>query len=268
MLAAGGGSDAEAKRIAEEFQKLVLDVIAEKTAVMAANDRAKKTYLPDPGEARAALPGDLIQFERFQYKQLLVEKVMNPHRFYVWLDVVQGEQASQDYEKKDGIYEYDFKRAVRFYTAEQKTKLNAMLAELKNLEKDMPPEYPYVMGIADNPAADQSAARISAAIRTRSGDVVPRGLPGFSGRGAVYKRQRTAWSWPRRSCGIRSLRASSRIEFGCITSAAASSPRPAISETGGEPPTHPELLDYLASRLIENHWSIKALHREILLSAT
>ena len=36
----------------------------------------------------------------------------------------------------------------------------------------------------------------------------------------------------------------------------------------GERPTHPELLDYLAARLIENHWSIKALHREIMLSAT
>ncbi|MDB4657352.1 PSD1 and planctomycete cytochrome C domain-containing protein [Verrucomicrobiales bacterium] len=32
--------------------------------------------------------------------------------------------------------------------------------------------------------------------------------------------------------------------------------------------THPELLDYLAQRLITNGWSIKALHRDILLSAT
>jgi hypothetical protein len=35
-----------------------------------------------------------------------------------------------------------------------------------------------------------------------------------------------------------------------------------------DPPTHPELLDYLASFLRENNWSLKALHREILLSAT
>ncbi len=34
----------------------------------------------------------------------------------------------------------------------------------------------------------------------------------------------------------------------------------------GERPTHPELLDYLASRLIENDWSLKSLHREIMLS--
>jgi hypothetical protein len=36
----------------------------------------------------------------------------------------------------------------------------------------------------------------------------------------------------------------------------------------GEPPTHPELLDYLAARFVEQGWSVKKLHREIMLSAT
>lgn len=36
----------------------------------------------------------------------------------------------------------------------------------------------------------------------------------------------------------------------------------------GSQPTHPELLDYLASRLIANGWKLKELHREILLSKT
>jgi hypothetical protein len=35
----------------------------------------------------------------------------------------------------------------------------------------------------------------------------------------------------------------------------------------GEKPTHPELLDDLASRFIRNGWSLKWLHREIMLSA-
>ncbi len=34
----------------------------------------------------------------------------------------------------------------------------------------------------------------------------------------------------------------------------------------GTQPTHPELLDYLAARLIENDWSLKAMHREIMTS--
>jgi len=36
----------------------------------------------------------------------------------------------------------------------------------------------------------------------------------------------------------------------------------------GERPTHPELLDYLTCRFIASGWSLKALHRDIMLSAT
>ncbi len=36
----------------------------------------------------------------------------------------------------------------------------------------------------------------------------------------------------------------------------------------GEPPSHPELLDYLAKRFIEGGWSVKSMHRLILLSST
>lgn len=36
----------------------------------------------------------------------------------------------------------------------------------------------------------------------------------------------------------------------------------------GERPTNPQLLDYLASRFMANGWSLKAMHREIMLSAT
>ena len=36
----------------------------------------------------------------------------------------------------------------------------------------------------------------------------------------------------------------------------------------GKPPTHPELLDYLAKRFVESGWSIKQMHRTILFSRT
>jgi hypothetical protein len=37
--------------------------------------------------------------------------------------------------------------------------------------------------------------------------------------------------------------------------------------TQGDKPTHPELLDDLSARFIANNWSLKWLHREIMLSA-
>ena len=36
----------------------------------------------------------------------------------------------------------------------------------------------------------------------------------------------------------------------------------------GERPTHPELLDYIAVRFVENNWSVKSIIREIVLSRT
>src|SRR5262249_2699659 len=36
----------------------------------------------------------------------------------------------------------------------------------------------------------------------------------------------------------------------------------------GEPPTHPDLLDWLATRFLAEGWSIKAMHRLILTSKT
>ncbi|MBA2117037.1 PSD1 and planctomycete cytochrome C domain-containing protein [Bremerella alba] len=38
--------------------------------------------------------------------------------------------------------------------------------------------------------------------------------------------------------------------------------------TQSDPPTHPKLLDYLACSLMESGWSMKSLHRQIVLSAT
>ncbi len=45
-------------------------------------------------------------------------------------------------------------------------------------------------------------------------------------------------------------------------------PTPNDFGTRGMAPSHPELLDYLASRFVEGGWSVKRLHREILLSRT
>jgi hypothetical protein len=36
--------------------------------------------------------------------------------------------------------------------------------------------------------------------------------------------------------------------------------------TRGSPPTHPELLDWLAKRFVDGGWSVKSLHRQVMLS--
>ncbi|WP_294380587.1 PSD1 and planctomycete cytochrome C domain-containing protein [Prosthecobacter sp.] len=45
-------------------------------------------------------------------------------------------------------------------------------------------------------------------------------------------------------------------------------PTPSDFGTQGSPPSHPKLLDWLAAELMQNGWSTKHIHRQIVLSAT
>ena len=117
-----------------------------------------------------------MQFEMFQFKQSMVQKVVETEKYYVWLDVVQGEPGSPDYPRREAIFEYPGKKLLRFLSAEQKAKLEAMQAELAALEKALPPEYPYLMGLADNGKAENVKLNIRGNPHAL-GDEIPRGFP-------------------------------------------------------------------------------------------
>src|SRR5207249_882585 len=127
MMAGGGGKDDEAQRLAGEFQKLVLAVIAEKRGVELANRDLRNNYKPDANETSVLLPGDLMQFELFQFKHGLIEKVIDPKKYYVWMDIVQGPLASRvdDYGKRTGILEFREDELIGFFTPEEKAKLES-----------------------------------------------------------------------------------------------------------------------------------------------
>jgi hypothetical protein len=269
MMAKGGGTDAEAQKLADGFRDLVAKVIPEKKAVIAANEEMTRDYKPDANEATVLLPGDLMQFELFQYKQQMVQKVMDTNHFYVWLDVVQSE-SDQSYVKKDGIFEYKGKALLRFLTADEKSKLDAMQAEVTKLTKAMPPEYPYLMALQDY------AKPVNVKLNVRGnphalGEEVQRGFPAILGRTGSDPLPFTHGSGRMELADaiVRSPLAArvmvNRIWQHHFGRGIVDSP----SNFGmmGDRPTHPELLDYLASRFIESGWSMKAMHREIMLSA-
>ncbi|MBI2827105.1 MAG: PSD1 domain-containing protein [Planctomycetia bacterium] len=136
---------------------------------------------------------------------------------------------------------------------------------------DSPPGVPVAYAVSEGKPGD-------ACVQLRGepdkpGPVVPRGVPKFfaaSGptvipEGASGRRQLAEWlTRPDHPLVARVM--ANRVwqwHFGRGLVAT-----PSNLGLRGSPPTHPELLDWLARRLIDSGWSIKALHREIMLSRT
>jgi hypothetical protein len=155
-------------------------------------------------------------------------------------------------------------------SAEQKTRLQQLRDELKSLEAATP-ELPTAMGVVEGTV--DSARILPRGNHLAPGRRVPRGLPlvldpdhalqipdDHSGRlqladwivgpanpltPRVIVNRVWRWHFGR---GL----AASTDNFGKL----------------GEPPLHPELLDWLASEFVNSGWSLKALHRLILKSHT
>jgi hypothetical protein len=144
-----------------------------------------------------------------------------------------------------------------------------MRDELKALKKALPERYPFLHVVADteNPTDLKQALRGDP---YNLGDPVPRrflavlggreeGFRAGSGRLALAE----AIASPENPLTARVI--VNRVwkhHFG-----AGLVRTPSNFGSAGDPPSHPELLDYLAARLVEQGWSLKQLHREILLSA-
>ena len=108
----------------------------------------------------------------------------------------------------------------------------------------------------------QDARRLVAAPAAR--------IPGRGVARRVSRRQRPPANW-RAELPIRRTRfwpACWSIASGSITSARGIVRTPDDFGRMGEPPTHPELLDYLAAEFVRQGFSIKKMHRLMLLSST
>ncbi|MBX5495847.1 MAG: PSD1 domain-containing protein [Bryobacteraceae bacterium] len=253
-LAARGASEKEFEREAYEFQQLVLDVLEEKREV----DEKNKITLGLNPQRNDIANASLVSLSR--------------DKFNLWRDLF--EKSSRDsagfFQTPDGIYYYHKGTIERFLQGEWKTYLEAQQAELEQLKKALPEKYPFLQIIRDKEKPADVKVQIRGD-RNNLGEVAPRRFLAIlspperkrytKGSGRLELAEDIVD--PRNPLTARVM--VNRIwqyHFG----------RPIVGTPSnfgqlGERPTHPELLDYLAARFIENNWSIKAMHREIMLSA-
>ena len=177
----------------------------------------------------------------------------------------------RDIYKEKGLLSYSEKDIDRFLSPIFKERLDAMRAELAALEKALPPEYPFLQVIADkeHPGNERLHIRGSA---DNLGEEVPRHFLSILSKAEpiAYKqgsgRLELANDLASPDNPLTARVMVNRIWAHHFGQGLIRTP----SNFGelGDRPSHPELLDYLASRFVASHWSMKTLHREILLSNT
>jgi hypothetical protein len=154
----------------------------------------------------------------------------------------------------------------------RQAKLAPLRRELYALERtNLPADLPGAYAVSDNKPTDVPLQR--GGDPERSGPVVKRGVPKFLAGsrpfvippGSSGRLELANWlTAPENPLTARVM--VNRIwqhHFG-----KGLVPTPSNFGSNGQPPSHPELLDWLASRFLESGWSIKAMHRLIVLSQT
>ena len=157
-----------------------------------------------------------------------------------------------------------------FYAPEARQQIGALEVELTAIKAKAPPEPPYACAVGEDQPVEQ---RVFLRGNPESkGDVVPKRFPEIlageeqapitQGSGRL---ELANWL----ASGQSPLPARvmvNRIWQGHFGQGLVRTPN--NFGLAGERPTHPELLDWLASEFMERGWSIKQMHRTLLLSST
>jgi cytochrome c553 len=270
-----GGSDEDAKKLAEEFQGVLLDVLFEARELKEENDIIRAKALPGTKKKEPSnLPNEFVTNDDFCPGCALELKSQTPERSYLFQDVFIVDIADQfgaapGQDVKPGLLAFRGWSLERWLGADRRRYVEELRADIDAMRKALPEKFAYVHGVkdVDQPVEPKLHIRGNP---MREGDVVPRRFlsvlsesrpaPLTRGSGrldlaeAIVQQPISTrvivnriWKW-HFGTGI----VNTPSNFGKI----------------GDPPSNPELLEYLAQSFLDNGRSIKALHRQIMLSAT
>jgi hypothetical protein len=176
--------------------------------------------------------------------------------------------AAESVVPKSGLLAFRGWSLERQLGPDRRALIQGLKDDIAAMEKAMPEPYPFVHGVADveNPVNLKVAIRGSA---YRSGQEIPRGYltvlsPGarrtFTKGSGRLELADTIIHEPIAARVIVNRLWKGHFGTGIVDT-------PSNFGVNGERPTHPELLEYLASQFVAGGLSIKAMQRQIMLSA-
>ncbi|AGA27139.1 DUF1553 domain-containing protein [Singulisphaera acidiphila] len=240
-LSADSVAVAQVTEAARQFETYLQSLVAVRKAVEAQQNAAKAIGLePKSTEADSSLTG--IDGQVF------------------------GEIAS-----RDGLFAIPKDRVDGLMTADLKAALKALKSDLNRLKKEAPPKYAVTHALAEGTSIADMKLFLRGNPETPADEVPRRFLSVLSQETPAPFRQGSGRLELARAIASPANPLTARVMVNRIWEhhfGRGLVGTPSNFGHMGERPTHPELLDHLASRFIALGWSMKALHREIMGSAT
>ena len=270
-----GGTAAQAKSLADEFQTLLLDVMFAKKDIKDENEVIAAKALPGTKKKEPAkLPSDFVTNDDFCPGCSLELKSLPIERTNLWTDVFQrdlqdGFDPAQASDRiKPGLLSFRGWGLERQLSAERRRYIEDLRADIKALRAAQPPHYPFVHGVKDaekpielkvskrgNPfnLGDEASRHFLSVLSPDAPAPFTKGSGRLELAEAIVKEP----------IAIRVI--VNRIWKGHFGTGIVDTP--SNFGVNGERPTNPELLEYLSQWFIDHGLSIKQLHREMMLSA-
>jgi len=270
-----GGTAAEAKKLADAFQALLLDVMFAKKEIDEENEIIRAKALPGTKKKKpAALPNEFVTNDDFCPGCGLELKSLETDKMQLWTDVFRRDldegfdPAFTSGYMKPGVLMFRGWGLERQLSGDRRAHIETLRNDIKAARAALPSKFAYVHGVRDAEKPENAKVNLRGN-PNRLGDEVPRRflsvlsesepVPFENGSGRLGLAERIAKE-PIAARVIVNRVWKSHFGTGIVNT-------PSNFGVNGERPVHPELLEYLSAFFVDNGMSIKKLHREIMLSA-
>jgi hypothetical protein len=275
-----GGTQQEAKRLADKFQEEVVAAMLEKDEIDQENKviQAKDLDGTKP-KRRTDKPSNFMSYKDFNPGSWLRLKSLPEEQMNFWTEVFQREL--KDEEDPNAMMAMGGRQAnpgvllFRGWGLESRIGLEAQ-ARIKNIQNDidatrkkMEVHYPFIHGVKDSEKPEDIQVAFRGDPNNPTGPMIPRHFLSLLSEGdpIPFKngsgRMELAEAIAKQPLAMRVF--VNRLWKGHFGTGVVDTP--SNFGTAGERPTNPELLEYLANYFVTHGSSVKALQREIMLSS-
>lgn len=274
-----GGTADEAKKLADKFQEEALAVMLEKNELDAENKViADKDMDATKPKKRTDKPSNFTSFKDFNPGSWLRLKSLPDEENNFWSEIFLREvkdaedptamEAAGARQGNPGVVLFRGWGLESRSGAEAQVHLKAVQNDIDGAKKKLDPYYPFIHGVKDR----EEISELELAIRGNPetlGDKVPRHFMSIFSEGEPVPltkgsgRLQLAEEILKQPIAMRVM--VNRIWKGHFGTGIVDTP--SNFGFGGERPTNPELLEYLANDFVKNGLSMKKMQREIMLTA-